>query len=894
MKTFLKITGGTIVAIVALMFIIPLALSGKIGDIVKSEANRMLNARVEFSKLDISLFRHFPKASLELDDICVTGIGAFEGDTLVAAKRIEAAVDLFSIFGESFEVRKVVLNRPEIYARVLADGSANWDIMKPSEEPEEAENQAEESDGEGSSLSLAVTDVRIINGRVGYTDEASDTKLVVGSLDVALGGNFSADVTDLKTDISMGGITFTTGGQSLASGITATLRATVNADLAGNRYTLSENLLTVNSIKARLDGWVELDGDDIVTDIVLDCSDNNFKDVLSVVPALYTKDFEDLTASGDLSLKAWVRGRLAGENYPAFALDLTVDNGSFKYAALPKSVSDVAVTLAVRSDGGPLDNTVVKLSRFGASLAGQQVGATLTASTPLSDLAFDATVHGALNLGTVKEIYPLDEGMELGGTITADIAAAGRMSQIEKGEFDRLHTAGTLSVKGMKATLAQLPAIEIDEASARLTPQRMSLDRLDVRIGGSDISAKGYVSNYWGYLLHGTTLGGRLSVSSRLIDANELMAGLLTEDTDDTEEVSDEEEAPMQAIEVPKNLDLTLDCSLARLLYAKMEIDDFKGAVTVKGGTLSLDELSMKMFEGSATASASYSTADDAENPKVALDAQFTKASFKSTFEQVELMQSLAPIFESVDGTYSMQLAASMALDGEMSPVLETVNGRGKLSSGNIRLGNITALDALSKVLGSNLLADLQTTEPTIVSFTVRNGAVQTSLFDIRLGKTKLNLGGTTYLDTRIDYDATVFLPENVTAYAKIGGTFAKPTVKLDTKRSVEAALAKVGITEESVKEKVEDVKQDVQAEIDKELEKRAEQLVIEAEKAGQKLVSAAEDQKAQLVKKASNAFAKVAAEKAGDALVKEAQKQADNLVAEARKKADELLKNGK
>ncbi len=880
MKTFLKILGGVSVTIIALMFIIPLAFGGKIGDIVKMEANKMLNANVEFSSLDISLFRHFPNASLELKDICVTGIDRFEGDSLVAAKRIEVAVDLLSIFGESFEVRKVVLNRPEIYARVLEDGTANWDIMKPSDEPE----VVEEESGEPSSFSLAITDVRINGAKVYYTDESTKMHLHVNPLDMALSGNLSADETTIKTEVSAGDITFTSEGETLAAGIEATLRAAVKADLANNKFTLSDNLLTVNSVKARLDGWVQLDGDDIVTDITLDCSDNDFKDILSVVPALYTKDFADLTAAGDVSLKAWVRGRMSGENYPAFALDLTVDNGSFKYAALPKSVSDIVTTLAIRNAGGSLDNTSVDLSRFGASLAGQHIGATLTASTPVSDLAFNAAVNGTIDLGAIKEIYPLDESISLGGIITANMSAAGRMSQIERKEFDKMHTAGSLSVRNIKATLAPLPEIIVDETSANLTPSRASLDNLNIRIGNSDISAKGYVTNYWGYLLHDTTLGGRLTVTSKLIDANELMAGLTSEEeseepaTETDETPANEEQSPVEAIEVPKNLDLALDCSLGKVLYEKMVIDNFKGAVSVKGGKLSLDRLSMDMFDGSAKASASYSTADT-KNPKVALDANFSGASFKTTFNQVDMMQKLAPVFESIDGTYSMQLAANMTFDGEMNPQMSSVNGKGKISSGNIKLDKIKALEALAKALGDNKLTTLQTTEPTIISFEIKNGAVQTKPFDIRLGKVKLNLAGTTYLDTRIDYDATIYLPENITAYAKIGGTFSSPTVKLDAKRSVEAALESVGVTKESVNE---------------ELRKQADMLIREAEKAGQKLIAGAEDQKQRLVGKAQNAIAKIAAEKAGDLLVAEAKKQSEALVAEARKKADELLAKGK
>ncbi|MBQ1952246.1 MAG: hypothetical protein II345_04805, partial [Alistipes sp.] len=50
----------------AVLLVAPSLLSGKIAAVVKSEANKMLTARLDFEKLNISLLRHFPNASLEL------------------------------------------------------------------------------------------------------------------------------------------------------------------------------------------------------------------------------------------------------------------------------------------------------------------------------------------------------------------------------------------------------------------------------------------------------------------------------------------------------------------------------------------------------------------------------------------------------------------------------------------------------------------------------------------------------------------------------------------------------------------------------------------------------------------------------------------------------------
>ena len=879
MKTALKIFGGLLIAIIALMIIVPALLSGKIGDIVKKEANEMVDAKVDFAKLDISLFRHFPKASLELDNFSVTGKGRFDGQTLVAASRIEVVVDMMSIFGESFEVSKIILNRPEIYGRIAADGKANWDIVKSSDD----NSATEDEQGGESSFRLSITDLRIKQAKIYYTDESSRMHFHTSPLDIALRGNLSADKTIINTEMSAADITFISDSTTLAKGITATLKAKIDADLKNNKYTLSENLLSVNSVKARLNGWVRLAGDDIDTDITLDCSNNNFKDILSLVPAFYTKDFANLTASGDVSLTAWVRGRMTKTTYPAFALDLKVANGSFKYADLPKSVTDIALQASVKNAGGSLDATTVEVPRFGASFGGQTFSATASVATPLSDLAFKASANGKINLGAIKEIYPLDKDMSLNGIITANVSAAGRMSQIEKQEFDKMAVSGSVGIEGMAVKLAQLPEITIDDAYAAVSPKTATLDRLKIKVGNSDIAAKGSLSNYWGYILQDKLLSGSLTVHSTLLDANELMAAMGSDEKAEVETAGKKEQAnaeqgksePINVIEVPKNLDLRLDSAFDKVLFEKMVIENLKGIITVRNGELTLEKLDMNMFRGKATASAQYSTAN-ASSPGVKLNASFTDASYQTTFAQLDLMQSLAPIFKDMDGVYSMTLNTTMSLDNHMSPIAKSVNGTGKLTSGKLKLDNVKALNALSKALGEKTLGNLQTTEPTIISFAIQNGNITTKPFDIKLGKVKLNLGGTTSLDRTIDYNADIALPDNMTASAKIGGTFSKPTVKVDTKKLAEQALASVGITKESV---------------NAELQKQADALITEAEKAGAKAVEAAKAERQKLIDKATNPLTKIAAEKAGDKLVSEAEKQSAKLVADARKKADELLK---
>ena len=135
MKKIVKIAVIAVVVILAIALIAPAALRGKIADIVKREANAMLAARLDFEKLDISLLRHFPNASVELKGLTLVGVDRFKGDTIVAARRISVVVNLMSLFGDSgFEVTKVILASPAVHAHKLADGAVSWDVMKPAED----------------------------------------------------------------------------------------------------------------------------------------------------------------------------------------------------------------------------------------------------------------------------------------------------------------------------------------------------------------------------------------------------------------------------------------------------------------------------------------------------------------------------------------------------------------------------------------------------------------------------------------------------------------------------------------------------------------------------------------------------------------------------------------
>ena len=890
MKRFLKITATVVAVVLVVAIVAPLLFRGRIVEIVKREANGMLTARLDFEKLDISLLRNFPNASLNLKGLTLVGTDRFEGDTIVAARRITVVVNLMSLVGdEGFEVRKIILASPALHAHKLADGAVNWDVMKLSEP---ADTTAAE-EAAPSSFRLSVRDFRLTDAVIRYEDDSTGMELRTAPLSLRLSGDMSAESTQLDLDLLAGGVDFTQGGVPLLHDAELALDAEIDADLAEGRFTFSRNTLRLNAIEMRLDGWVQQVGDALAMDVSAGCSEVRFKDLLSLIPAFYKHEFRSLAASGELSMELWARGQMHGAQLPAFELKTEVHNGSFQYSSLPKAVTDINIAAKVSNAGGELDKIEVEISEFGLKMAGNSLSATGYATNLMSDPTFRATLSGRVDLGAIREVYPLEKGIDLAGRIAASLKLSGRMSDVESGRYERISASGSLVVEQLGLHVPQLPEVFIRRAAATISPQAMTLGEFGVKVGGSDLSATGQLTGYLGYLMRGEQLAGRLYVKSDLLDLNEIRAAVPADAEAESAEAEKPAEeaaaAPAQAIVVPKNLNLSLNAELKKVLFEKMVITDIAGEMSVAGGTLSLDRLGLQLFGGKASASGRYSTAADPAHPTLSLAASIAKASFPRTFEEIEAVRQLAPIFEKASGDYSLSIDMRTTLDAAMSPDLMSLTAQGEISSENVSVEGVEVFDKLADLLKNDKLRRIEARDLKI-RFSIKDGRVTTEPFDLKMGDVNVNMSGTTGLDRTIDYTAKVTLPAGVggvlgAVNVGIGGTFTSPKITLGVQETVEQVVSNV------VSEQIDNLTGGRGGLLSDDTQTRAAALREEAQRAGEKLVEAAETQRQKLVDAAAKkgTLAKIAAEAAGDALVDEAKKQSKALLEEAEKQIQKL-----
>ena len=907
-----KITGISLGSLVGFIFIlllvIPFFLKEKAGEIVKLVANEYVIAKVDFSDLDISLIRHFPSASIAIDDLNVTGSAPFENITLVGAKRIEIVVNLMSLFSEDgYEVKHIILDTPNVNAIVNSNGIANWDIMKESGEIEETEESEDineevseevnveiEETTESAPFKLQLKKFSIENANIAYIDSASNMSFGITDLNLSLAGNMEDLRTDLVLKTTIDKLNATMDGISYLKDATFDADIKIDADLENSKFILKENVIALNAIKLAVDGWAALPADDIIEmDLNLNSSTIKFKDILSMIPAIYQNSFEDLTATGDLKLGAHIKGVMAGDYLPEFDVTLAVNNGKMAYEGLPKTIDNITLNVNATHPQGDLDLTKANAS-LGFSIANNPFSLSAKVSTPISDLNFDAGAKGVLNLGMVKEVYPLGDSIDINGTFDADLNFKGKLSDIEKERYENITGEGFLNITDMLYNQPGLPEVMINKFAVSVSTKALAIKDMNIKIGKSDVSANGSVSNYIAYLLRDETLTGTLNVSSTMLDLNELMGDSSEATTTETtapaetttenssETIAEVVETESEAFEIPKNLNLTLKSSFDKVLFQKIVIDNLKGTISVKDGIAKMNSLKFNAFGGSVAASGEFNTAKDKNHPTVNFNLDLAKAEFKTTFEQLDMIKEIVPLFEKTGGNYSADIKLKATLDKDFNPDMNSLTATGSIKSNEITVSNVEAFNLIANNLKTDALRDINAVNIK-VPFEVKNGKVYTSPFDLKIKDTNINLGGITGLDQTINYDITVTLPEGgkVSQYVgkipgTITGTFSKPVVKLDLTSMAKEAAKNVIVAE-------------IEKATGKDMTEQINKLREEANNAADKLVEVAKKEGDKLVEKASNPITKLAAQAAANKLVEEAEKQGEKLKAKAEEEIKKL-----
>jgi hypothetical protein len=497
MKKFLKISGIIVCILLLLMLTLPIVFKGKIKRTIDEHIDQNINGHVWYnaSSFQLSLFNHFPDLSVSISDIgLLSHVKEFKGDTLFAASEFNLSLDIMSVIsGDQIKIKGITLNKPEIKTIINKDGKSSWDIFKtdtssqPSSQPEQP-----------SKVGIAVDKWEINDATIIYDDHTMPLYVKLNHFNHSGSGNFASDIFDLKSNTTCPNVSVIYDGTTYLNKYSIDADVTMNIDLIKSIYTFKENQFTVNAFRFGFDGKIEMSADDIKMDITYKATETEFKNILSLIPAIFSNNFDKIKTTGTIGFDGYVKGTYNASSMPGFGLNMFIKNGFFQYPDLPEAVKAINMDMQVINKDGIIDHTLLNLKQFHMELGQNPIDAKLLVNG-MNPYDLDAILTASLKLEDLEKFYPIS-GTSLKGLFTTDIKAKGKYSDSLK-LMPTINANMHLSNGYVKSSEFPEPIRDINLSATATSDGNMKtstflLDYFKLMLDGEAFEIKAFIRNF--------------------------------------------------------------------------------------------------------------------------------------------------------------------------------------------------------------------------------------------------------------------------------------------------------------------------------------------------------------------------------------------------------------
>jgi hypothetical protein len=392
----------------------------KIKDLALEKVDNTIKGKVYFKDISVSSFKKFPHLTLTLHNACLVGIDDFAGDTLIDAKEIGITFDIYKILnGTNLEINGIHLEDPLIYARVLADGKANYNILK-----EDSAGSASQT--QNNKFELDIDKWVINNGRIIYDDKLQKTFIEVGGLYHSGHGDFKQEISDLDITTKVSEVTFIYNGIPYFTKKNFEADLLMEMNLKEKKFIFKDHSFQLGNFKFAFTGFFKLLESGYQTDLEFIVKETSFKNLISLLPGIYQKDLEGIKTKGEFSCNGFLRGIYDAKNnrVPAFHLDLKVMDAMFKYSHLPKAVENIRFHLIADNPDGNPEHSSYDLKTFHFEIDKEPVHGSVQIKGK-KEMHINADIKLKADLAEIEKIYPIN-GLVLKGQLNSEIKINGK------------------------------------------------------------------------------------------------------------------------------------------------------------------------------------------------------------------------------------------------------------------------------------------------------------------------------------------------------------------------------------------------------------------------------------------------------------------------------------
>src|SRR6266487_642921 len=355
-KTF-KIAGITIGSVLLLMFLLPYLFPDTVARKIKEWTNNSINGELNFSKVRLSFFNHFPSLTLTLYDFILKGSAPFQKDTLVAANEVALGINLWSVFSKKINIDEIYLASGNINIEVNEKGEPNYNVYISDT------TAASANSNDSSGASLKIEKIQIEHSNVVYDDQSIPMLITAKEFNYTGKGDLSKAIFDLASHMQVDSFdldydnTHFIGSKKLK----ADLITKINTQSLA--FVFEKNDLHINSLPVRLKGKFEFLENGYNMDFEINSEETNLHDVFTALPPEYLHWLDSTQVKGRTEIAASLKGKYITETntMPNLQFNMKIRDGYIANKNAPSPVKNLFLNFEFRLPSLNSDNLRINI-----------------------------------------------------------------------------------------------------------------------------------------------------------------------------------------------------------------------------------------------------------------------------------------------------------------------------------------------------------------------------------------------------------------------------------------------------------------------------------------------------------------------------------------------------
>jgi len=353
----LKITGLSVAGLLLLLFLTPILFPGTVAEKVKSWTNSSLDGELNFSKVRLSFFKHFPSLTVTLYDFTLKGSAPFKKDTLVAAGEIALGINLKSlVFDKSIRINKIFISDALMNVMVNEKGEANYNVYV-----DDKKKAASNTDTSGTGLRLEK--IIVENSHLVYNDKSVQLLINAKGFNYSGNGDLSKAIFDLYSHAKIDSLDFYMNNESylMNKKFDADLITKINTNSLA--FFFQKNSLVINRLPVSFSGKLDFLKNGYDIDFTVTSEKSELADFISALPPQYVSWQQQAKIKGTSDLLLTLKGQyIASTNtMPDLALTMKIRDGYIKYEGAPQPVSNLFLNLDTKMPALNSDSLLMKI-----------------------------------------------------------------------------------------------------------------------------------------------------------------------------------------------------------------------------------------------------------------------------------------------------------------------------------------------------------------------------------------------------------------------------------------------------------------------------------------------------------------------------------------------------